>query len=212
MPANGSKSVALDVGVSSDYLGQFDFDYNTNDGLQRKYTSPLFTVSHGLGEISQTVTWNRQALSTALLGSSTLLKAQATPISGSLTASAPTITLTSTLTSTAGSKASSSTPHRAAAIGLGVGISFGVAVIGLIVFLFWKKILKSDRRRSKTVSQKPTTFIDQGKSVGEMDAYQRYPEMPVSRLEAELDGSYAALQGALLQGSAAFRNDQSAHC
>ena len=212
MPANGSKSVALDVGVSSDYLGQFDFDYNTNDGLQRKYTSPLFTVSHGLGEISQTVTWNQQALSTALLGSSTLLKAQATPTDRSLTTSATTTTLTSTPTSTAESKASNLTPHRAAAIGLGVGISFGVAVIGLIVFLLWKKKMNSDRRRSKTVSQKPNIFIDQGKSVGEMDTYQTYPEMPVSRLEAELDGSRPALHSALLQGGAAFRDDQPAHC
>ena len=45
-----------------------------------------------------------------------------------------------------------------------------------------------------------------------MDAHQKYSEMPVGRLDAELDGSRLALQGALLQGGAAVRDDQPAHC
>lgn len=212
MPANGSKSVALDIGVTSGYLGQFNLNYNTDDGIQRVYKSSLFTVNHDLGEISQTVTWNQQALSTPQSRSTTLSNLQATSTGGSLTTSATTTTLTSTPTSTAGLKASNSTPHRAAAIGLGVGISFGVAAMGLLVFLFWKRNIKSDRRRSKEVSQKPTTFPDQEKFVGEMDAYQKHPEIPVGRLDAELDGSRSALQGGLLQNGAAVRDDQPALC
>ena len=62
------------------------------------------------------------------------------------------------------------------------------------------------------MSQKPTTFPDQEKFVGEMDAYQKHPEIPVGRLDAELDGSRSALQGGLLQNGAAVRDDQPALC
>lgn len=65
--------------------------------------------------------------------------------------------------------------------------------MGLIGFLFWKKKTNSDRTRSKEVSQEPATFVAQEKIMGEMDAHQKYPELSVGRLDAELDGGRSTL-------------------
>ncbi|KAF6219744.1 hypothetical protein HO133_003569 [Letharia lupina] len=188
VPANGSKSVALDVGTTSDFLGQFNINYNTNDGIQQKYDSAIFNVVHDLGEISQTMTWNLQALSTTSSGSPTPSKLQAASTHGSMTTS----TTPSALTITGPSKTSYPNPHLAAAIGLGVGIPFGIAMICLIGFLIWKKT-KSDRRRSQAASQTPATFVKGEKIMGELDAHQRHLELSVGRIDAELDASRSTL-------------------
>lgn len=218
MPANGSKSVALDVGVTSDFLGQFNINYNSNDGSQQKYDSPMFQVIHHTGEISP-VTWNQQALSTtslrflsssipqaALTGGSTATSAitSASTSTGASKTTDPTTQLgaastdssmttsatTSTLTSTKVSKTDNPNLHSAVAIGLGVGITFGIAAMGLIGFLYWKKKKKNlDRTGSLGMLQKPPIFIKEEKMVGELDAHQRHLELPVDRLDAELDES-----------------------
>lgn len=84
------------------------------------------------------------------------------------------------------------------AIGLGVGITFCVAVMGLIGFLYRKKKMNSDRIGSLGMPQKPTTFANEGKIMGELDAQQRHLELSVGRLDAELDGNYPTQQGAFL--------------
>lgn len=188
VPANGSKSVALDVGTTSDFLGQFNINYNTNDGIQQKYDSAIFNVVHDLGEISQTMTWNLQALSTTSSGSPTPSKLQAASTHGSMTTS----TTPSALTITGPSKTSYPNPHLAAAIGLGVGIPFGIAMICLVGFLIWKKT-NSDRRRSQAASQTPATFVKGEKIMGELDAHQRDLELSVGRIDAELDASRSTL-------------------
>lgn len=200
VPANGSRSVALDIGVTSDFLAQFNINYNTNDGSQQKYTSQLFHVVHNLREISQTVTWNLQALSTTSLESPTPSKLQTASTQVSVTTSTTTSATTLALTSTVASKPSNPTPHLAAGIGLGVGISLGIAAMGLIGFLFRKKKkINSDRRRSRAISQNSGTPVNEGTVTEELDARQRLVELSVGRLDAELDAGHPTLQGAVLQ-------------
>lgn len=210
MPANGSKSVALEVGVTSDFLGQFNINYNSNDGSQQKYDSPMFQVIHHTGEISP-VTWNQQALSTTSLRflSSSIPQATSAITSASTSTGASKTTdpstrlgaastdssmttsaMTSTLTSTKVSKTDNPNLHSAVAIGLGVGITFGIAAMGLIGFLYWKKKKKNlDRTGSLGMPQKPPIFMKEENMVGELDAHQRHLELPVDRLDAELDES-----------------------
>ena len=188
VPANGSKSVALDIGTTSDFLAQFNINYNSVDGAQQKYDSPIINVATHPGEVSP-VTWNQQALSTTSVASPTPSILQAAPTDGSTTSSAT----TSASTSTGALKTSSPKLHSAAAIGLGVGITFGIAAMGLIGFLYWKTKKNSDRRRSVGMSQKPATFVNEGKIVGELDAHHRHPELSVGRPDAELDGGRSTL-------------------
>ena len=210
VPANGSKSVALDIGTTSDFLAQFNINYNSDDGAQQKYDSPIINVATHPGEVSP-VTWNQQALSTTSVASTKPSILQAAPTDGSTTSSATTsastftgapeqsspqlhsAATTSASTSTGALKTSSPKLHSAAAIGLGVGITFGMAAMGLIGFLYWKTKKNSDRRRSVGMSQKPAAFVNQGKIVGELDAHHRHPELSVGRPDAELDGGRSTL-------------------
>ena len=210
VPANGSKSVALDVGPTSDFLGQFNINYNSEDGSQQKYVSQLFTVIHHVGEISPE-TWNQQALSTTSLGShagstdtrkTSSTSTSASTSTGTSTTSNPSRHLaaasTVALTTSARTSASASSrppktyvqsPSSATVIGLSIGITFGVAAICLIGFLYWvKKNEKPDRRRPHEVSQKPAPVVSNARTMGEMDAYQKPLELSVGRLDAELDG------------------------
>lgn len=102
VPANGSKSVALDIGATSDFLAQFNINYNSKDGAQQVSDSPITNVVTHPGEVSP-VTWNQQALSTASVGSLTPSTFQAASTDGSTTTSAT----TSASTSTGASKTSS---------------------------------------------------------------------------------------------------------
>ena len=223
VPANGSKSIALDVGPTSDFLAQFNINYNySNNGIQQKYVSPLFSVIHQ-GEISP-VTWNQQALSTTSVESLTSSILQTASTDSSMTTSATTSasistaasktpsttphlaaastdgsTTTSATTSASTSTGASKTdpnPHSAAVVGLGVGIALSITAMGLMGFLYWKK-MKTDRRRSLEISQEPATLVTEEKLIGELDARQRHPELSAGRLGVELDGSPSAPHGAV---------------
>ena len=198
VPANGSKSVALDTEVSdkTDFFGGFSIYYNTEDGSQQKYNSPLFHVSQDTGETSP-MTYNQQALSTSLVASGTASTSQATPTKASTSNSAT----TSALTSTAKSNPSSQGPHLAAKIGLGIGIMFAVAAMGLIGFLYGRKKERKKNsvpRNSFGMSQRPAKVVNQGPITGELDGHQRNLELPVGPLDAELEGSRPALQDRFL--------------
>ena len=212
MPANGSKSVALDIGASSDFIGQFNINYNANDGVQRKYVSPLFNVIHHPGAIIP-VTWNQQALSaltrairqtasaqrstmasatTSALTSSHVSKtADPTPHLAAASTDRPitTPTVTSALEPAGTPENSNPNSHSAVTIGLGVGITLGIAALGLIGFLYWgkRKRMKPDLTRSPGTSQNPITFVNEWNTVGELDAHHRHVKLSDGRLDAELD-------------------------
>ena len=193
MPANGSKSVALDtyINENKNFYAGFSIFYNAEDGSQQKYNSPNFYVVQGTGETSP-VTYNQQALSTSVAASATHSTRQATPTNASTFNSAT----TSTLTSTATSKSSSQGPHLATKVGLGIGIAFAIAAVGLISFLCWRKKEKKKNsvpRNSFGMSQRPAIFINQGPTTGELDGHQRDLELPVGLLDAELEGCRPAL-------------------
>ena len=212
VPANGSRSVALDVGLTSDFLGQFKLNYNSEDGSQQKIDSTLFNVIHHFGETSPE-TWNQQALSTTSLGfhagstdtpqtsststsASTSLGTSITSNSSRHLAAASTVTLSISATTSASAssrapKTYHQSPSSATIIGLSIGITFGIAVICLVGFLYWvKENKKPDRRRSHEISQKPAPVVSDARTMGEMDSYQKPLELPVGRLDAELDVRY----------------------
>ena len=197
MPANGSKSVALDTDVNdkTDFYGGFSIFYNAEDGSQQKYNSPVFYVVQDTGETSP-VTYNQQALSTSLVASGTHSTRQATPTN------APTFNpaTTSASTSTATSKSSSQGPHSAMKIGLGIGISFGIAAMGLIGFLYWRRKEKKNlvTRNSIGMSQRSATVVNQGPIAGELNGHQRHLGLPVGPLDAELEGGRPALHSRFL--------------
>ena len=204
MPANGSKSVALDTDVNDnkDFIGGFNIFYNAEDGSQQKYNSPLFNVVQDTGETSP-VTYNQQALSTSLVASGTHSTRQATPINASTFNSATTSAdsaTTSASTSTATSKLASQGSHLAMKIGLGIGITFGIAAISLIGFLYWRKKEHKDlvTRKAFGMSQRPAKVVNQGPITGELDGCQRDLELPVGPLDAELEGSRPGLQDRFL--------------
>ncbi len=187
VPANGSKSVALDVGAPSDFLGQFNINYNSEDGSQQKYVSPIITIVHSPGGVSDTVTWNQQALSTTSSAFPTSSsRSQATT---SNTATSPAAT-TSTGTSTAGPELPASTSHLGLAVGLGLGVPLGIAATGFIAFLFCRT-RKSDRKRlpKRFQDPEPTAPVIKRKFVRELGPGQRDCELAVGRLDVELDGS-----------------------
>ena len=47
-----------------------------------------------------------------------------------------------------------------------------------------------DHRRSHGMSQKPAPLVSDARTRGEMDAYQKPLELPVGRLDVELDGGH----------------------
>ena len=207
MPANGSKSVALDTDVNdkTDFVGGFNIFYNAEDGSQQKYNSPVFQVLQDTGETSP-VTYNQQALSTSLVASGTPSTHQTTPTRASIFTSATmsaysattsifSSATTSASTFTATSKSSSQGPHLATKIGLGIGITFGITVMSLIGFLCWRKKENKHRvtRKSFRMSQRPATVVHQGPITGELNGHQRHLELPVGPLDAELEGSRPAL-------------------
>ena len=217
VPANGSQSVALDIGETSDLLVQFNLNYNSN-GRGQKYVSPLFEVIHHAGEFPP-VTWNRQALSTTSSGSLTPSIVQTAFTDGSKTTSATMLTgaskmtypnphtaaastgRSSTTSATASilksmetSQISNSNTLSAAAIGLVVGITFAIVAVGLIGFQYRKKERKeSDHRRSLGISQTPVMFVNEKRTVGELDAHQRQFELSAGGIDVELDGSRSTL-------------------
>lgn len=200
MPANGSKSVALDIytGTEPDYVAQFDIYYNAEDGSEQKYDSPLFHVVQDTGETSP-VTYNQQALSTTLVASGTFSTRQATPTNlstfNSATTSATTSASMSASTSTGTSNPSIQDPHLAMRIGLGVGITFGIAALGLVGFLYWKRKEKkySVPQIPLRMSQRRASFVNEGPIMEELDGHQRHVELPVGPSHAELDCSRPAL-------------------
>lgn len=211
VPASGSKSVALDVGPTLDFPGQFNINYNSEDGSQQQYLSPLFTVIHHVGIISPEI-WNQQALFTTSLVSharstdtseiTSIFRSASTSTGTSTTsnpsrhlAAASTIALTTSATTSASAsitapKTYHQSPSSASVIGLSIGITFGIAAVCLVGFLYWvSKKKMPDRRRSHGMSQKPAPpLVSDARTRGEMDAYQKPLELPVSRLDTELDG------------------------
>ena len=80
-------------------------------------------------------------------------------------------------------------------IGLGVGITFGIAALGLVGFLYWKRKEKkySVPQIPLRMSQRRASFVNEGPIMEELDGHQRHVELPVGPSHAELDCSRPAL-------------------
>ena len=179
MPANGSKSVALDVGYTFDFLGKFNVNYNSEDRSQQNIQFTMWGKSlqrPGISKLFPPPRWYLMRDPPTPKTTSTIRSASTS--TGTSTTSNPSRHLaaasTVTLTTSARTSASASitapktyhqSPSSATVIGLSIGTTFGIAAICLVGFLYWMRKKKMpDRRRSHGMSQKPAPLVSDART------------------------------------------------